>query len=92
MPRKKKLNKRNLKAFVLAEARKLQKEAMAKKIQDPSTIKADEYEAGDEAGTIEKDIDFIKALNIHEKRVLKKLKMIREHKRKLKRNLIKKLQ
>ncbi len=91
MSKNKRLTKRNLRAFVLSEAEKLQKEALAKKIEDVSKTKADEYEAGDEAGTIEKDIDFIKALNIHEKRVLKKLKMIREHKKRLKKNLLRKL-
>jgi len=91
MSKTQRLTKRNLRAFVLNEADKLQKEALAKKIEDVSKTKADEYEAGDEAGTIEKDIDFIKALNIHEKRVLKKLKIIREHKKRLQKNILKKL-
>ena len=91
MSKNQRLTKRNLRAFVLNEADKLQKEALAKKIEDVSKTKADEYEAGDEAGTIEKDIDFIKALNIHEKRVLKKLKIIREHKKRLQKNILKKL-
>ena len=90
MNRSKKVNSKNLRAFILREARKLQKEA-AKKGEVRTDAEAKEYKAGEEADTIANDIDFIKALNIHERKTLKKLKKIREHKKRLRFNLLKKL-
>ena len=78
----------NLKKFILSEMRKLQKEAkLSGKLQPTEKVKADE--TTDYADSIEKNIDFVKALNIQEKKLRRKLKRISERKRQLKRKIIK---
>jgi hypothetical protein len=91
MKRSRKLTRHSLRSLVLKEAKKLQNEALAQKIEDTSKVKADEYEAGEEAETLAQGIDFLKKLNIHEKRVLRKLRQIREHKKLLRKKLINEL-
>ena len=54
----------NLRNFVLREARRLQRESsgLSGKVQPTEKVKADEVDADGYADTLEKDIDFIKAL------------------------------
>jgi len=98
MQRKRKTRKFNLKAFVLREAKKLQKEALSGKLKDISKVKAKEVAAGDEASTLEKDVNFIKALKIKEnklrlqnKEIIRQVKKLQERRRILKRRVIKKI-
>tara|TARA_B100000700_G_C14908148_1_gene790840 strand:+ start:223 stop:546 length:324 start_codon:yes stop_codon:yes gene_type:complete len=95
--RRTKLSSKSFRNFVLREARKLQKEAaLSGKIEDVSKIKAKEYKPGEEADTLEKDIDFIKALKIKEnkirrqhKRMKRQMKQIQERKRRLRAKILK---
>ena len=78
----------NLKRFIISEMKKLQKEAkLSGKLQPTEKVKA--KETTDYADSIEKNIDFVKALNIQEKKLRRKLKRISERKRQLKRKIIK---
>ena len=86
--RSKRITKNALKKFVLAEAKKLQKEALNGKVEDVSKVKAEEYEAGEEAGTIESDIDFMKALKIKEVRLMERVKAIRNTRKKLRQKIL----
>jgi hypothetical protein len=72
-----------LKNIILEEARKLRLEALETGITNPEKIKAEEVDADGFADTLEKDIDFIKALKIKEARLLSRLKALREAKGKL---------
>jgi len=96
--RRTKSRKFNLKAFVLREARKLQKEALSGKLDDVSKVKAKIVDAGEEASTLEKDVDFIKALKIKEnklrrqnKKIVRQVKKLQEKRRILRRRVIKKI-
>ena len=81
-----------LKQFVLKEARKLQKENLGQSDpMEPLDVSADEYEAGEEADQLEKDIDHLKVLKIEEGRLLKKLKRLREVRRVVKSRIVKKI-
>ena len=95
-PRARKLTSSALRKLVLSEARKLQRESMSGNIQDVSKVKADEYEPGEEADTIEKDIDFIKVLKIQEttlskqhKKLVKRMRKLQERKALLRKRIIK---
>ena len=93
---KRKISAAQLRKFVLAEARKLQRENVSGKIEDVSKVKADEYEAGEEADTLEKDIDYIKVLKIKESRLnrqhrkmVREMRKLQEVKRKLRKKIVK---
>lgn len=82
--------------FVIREARKLQKEALAGKIEDVSKVKAKEVNADGYADTLEQDIDYIKALKIKENkirrqhaRMKRQMKMIQERKKRLRARVLK---
>lgn len=87
----------DLRSFVLREARKLQKESSLSGKPVPSEkTKADEVDADAYADSLEKDIDFIKALKIKEakiqnehKALAKKMRKLQEVKRKLRKKIIK---
>ena len=85
------LTPKSLKKMILKEIAELQKEALSGKVEDISKVKASEYKAGDEAKQLEKDIDHIKALKIHEARLIRKVKQIREARKKLKSRINKQL-
>ena len=90
--RAKTLSTKALRNFVLKEARKLQREAALSGKLDPiEKVKAVEYEAGEEAQQLEKDIDHIKALKIHERKLKLRMRKIQEAKQKLRRRIAKKL-
>ena len=78
----------NLKKFILSEMRKLQKEAkLSGKLAPTAKVKA--KETTDYANSIEKDIDFVKALNIQERKLRQRLRRLSERKRRLKKKIIK---
>ena len=77
------MKKFDLRSFILEEVANLQTEALSGKLQDISKVKADEYKPGEEAKQLEKDIDHLKALKIHETRLRNKIKQIEAAKDKL---------
>jgi hypothetical protein len=96
----KKTKKFNLRAFILAEAKKLQAESAGLDgIPTPvEKIKPTEYEPGEEADQLESDIDFIKVLKIKEeklnkvhKNLVKEMRKVQLTKRKLKKRILKKI-
>jgi hypothetical protein len=93
-----KMSSNELKKLILSEVKKLQLEALSGKIEDTSKVKAEEVDASEYADSIEQDIDFMKALKIHEtnlnkrhKRMRRKMLKLQEAKRKLRRRITKKL-
>ena len=96
----KKSKKINLRAFIIKEAKKLQEEAG--KLDGVPTpvekVKAEETEAGEEAQSLEKEIDFIKALKIKEaklnlkhRNLVREMKKVQSAKRTLKKRILKKI-
>ena len=70
-----------LKQIVMEEAQKLKNESVeGGELTPAEKVDAEEVDASEYAGSLEKDIDHIKALKIHEKRLIKKIKQIREAK------------
>ena len=81
--RVRKLTAESLKQMIQEEAKKLQVETsdpVAAGVQDSAKVKAEEVDADDLAGSLEKDIDYIKALKIHEAKLVEKLEKIKEAK------------
>ncbi len=93
-----KMSAAELKRLILSEVKKLQMEALTGKVEDTSKVKAEEVDASEYADSIEQDIDFMKALKIHESKLNRRHKLMRkkmlklqEAKRKLRRRITKKL-
>lgn len=84
----KKLTSNVLKKMIMEEARKLQRETLEMGVDHPSKVKPEEIDADEYADTLEHPIEYIKALKIHERRLLRKLKQIREAKKKIGNKLI----
>ena len=76
-----------LKQIIVQEARKLQMEAAQEDADHPSDVDADETDASEYAGSVENKIDYMKALNIHEKRLRAKLAKVQEAKAKIARKV-----
>ena len=96
----KKSKKFNLKAFILAEAKKLQSEAsgLDGSLEPVEKVSAEEVDADEQADALENDIDFIKALKIKEtklnkvhKNLVKEMKKVQSAKRKAKKRILKKI-
>ena len=92
MSRVKKLTPAKLRQLVLSERKRLfESDPILAGVEDPEKVSAEEVDADEQAGTLEKDIDYLKALKIHEKRIIKKLRKIKEAKSRLKKRLLKRL-
>ena len=92
--RVRKLTAKSLKRMIQQEARKIRIESsdpIAAGVEDPEKVSAEEVEAGDLAGSLEKDIDYIRALKIHETELRTKLKKIEEAKNKLSKRIAEKI-
>lgn len=92
--RVRKLTAESLKQMIQEEAKKLQVETsdpVAAGVQDSAKVKAEEVDADDLAGSLEKDIDYIKALKIHEARLVEKLEKIKEAKELLSKRIAEKI-
>jgi len=66
--------------MIKQEARKIQKESsdpIVAGIEDIEKVSAEETDADEQAGALEKDIDYLKALKIHETRLVRRLKKLR---------------
>jgi len=68
-----KLTTQMLKQMIMEEAARFGKE---KSVEDAAN-EADEFEIGDEANTLAKKIDHVKALKIEEGRLVKRIKEVR---------------
>ena len=81
--RVRKLTAESLKTMNQEEARKIQLETsdpIAAGVEKPEKVKAEETDADEQAQALEKDIDFVKALKIHESRLEKQLRKIKKAK------------
>jgi hypothetical protein len=78
-----KLTAESLKKMIQEEARNLKTETsdpIASGAKQTEKVSAEEVEAEDLAGSLEKDLDYMKALKIHEQRLTEKLSKIQEAK------------
>lgn len=92
--RARKLTPAILRKIVLQEKRRIMRETsdpVAAGIEDPEKVDAEEVDAADQAGTLEKDIDHMKALKVHERNLRLKLKKIQEAKKRVRNRVIRKL-
>jgi len=69
-----------LKNLIVKEARRIQKETLETGVKDPKKVKAQEVDADEYADTLEKELDHMKALKIHEQKLLNALQQVREAK------------
>ena len=90
MSKYRKLTPSLLRKIVLQERNKL-KESLEQGEVEIEKVEAEEVDADDYADTLEKDIDYIKALKISERRIIKKLKECRRAQRVIRRRLKKRL-
>ncbi len=92
MTRVRKLTPARLRAMVLQEKRRLfESDPILKGVEEPEKVDAEEVEASEYAGSLEKEIDHLKALKVHERKIVKKLRQIQEAKKRIKRRLLKSL-
>ena len=95
MSRTMKLTPELLRKIVLQERARMLKEAsqdpVAGGADHPSDVEAEETDAADLAGTLEQNIDYMKALKIHEARLAAKLRRIQEAKSKIRNRIVRKL-
>tara|TARA_B100000123_G_scaffold248525_1_gene206166 strand:- start:161 stop:451 length:291 start_codon:yes stop_codon:yes gene_type:complete len=92
--RARKLTPAILRKIVLQEKRRMMKETsdpVAAGIEDPEKVDAEETDADEYAGSLEKDIDHMKALKVHERKLRLKLKKIQEAKKKIRNRVVRKL-
>jgi|APSaa5957512493_1039668.scaffolds.fasta_scaffold214889_2 hypothetical protein len=87
---RKRLGSKRLKNFIVSEIKKLQEAELSGELEAVEDVEAveDAWEGGE---NLEKDIDFMKALNIQEARLVKKLRRVHEAKTKLRKIVLKKL-
>ncbi len=76
-----------LKKIIVQEARKLRMETLEQGKDEAEQVAADEVEADEFADTLEKEIDFIKALKIKEARLVESLKRLRAKKSKMRQRI-----
>jgi hypothetical protein len=79
-----------LRKIVLLEQRKMS-ESLEQGKEDIEKVEAEEVPAKDLADSIEQDIDWMKALKIQERRIIKKLTEVRKAQRRIRVKLKKKL-
>jgi len=79
-----------LRRIVLEERRKLS-ETLETGVTDPEDVDAEEVDASDQAQTLAHDVDYLKALKIAERKLVKRVRKIREAKVRLKKRIVKKL-
>ena len=95
MSRTMKLTPTLLRKIVLEERARMLREAsqdpIAGNAAHPEDIEATETDAADLAGTLEQNIDYMKALKIHEARLAAKLRKIQEAKSKVRNRIVRKL-
>ena len=88
--RVRKLTPSTLKRMIREEARKIQVETsdpIAAGLDDTEKVSAEEVDADEIAGSLEKDIDHLKVLKIHDSKLVAKLKRLREAKKRLRKRI-----
>ena len=88
--RVRKITPRLLKRMIFEEAANL-KETLEQGEESSEEVEAEETEAEDLAGSLEKDIDYIQALDIHESILKRKLQKVRNARTVLKRRVAKRI-
>ena len=92
--RVRKLTPTALKRMIKEEAKKIQLETsdpIAAGLEDIEKVKAEEVDADDLADSLEKDLDHLKVLKIHEKRLVGKLNRLREAKKTIRKRITSKI-
>ena len=92
--RVRKLTPSLLRRMVLEEKKRMMRETsdpVAAGIEDPEKVSAEETDADELAGTLEKDIDHMKVLKIHERKLKRKLRRIAEAKKKIRNKVLHRL-
>ena len=89
----KRFSKNELKNFIMKEIAQLREEKMSGKLADATKVadEVEEVEASEYATSLEKEIDYMKALDIQEAKLVKKLRQINEAKNKLRSSILKKI-
>jgi len=90
--RVRKLTPSTLKKMIQEEAKKIQLETsdpIAAGVEDPEKVSAEEVDADALAGSLEKDLDHLKVLKVHETKLVSKLRRLREAKNKLRKRITK---
>ena len=82
-----------IKRMIVQEAKKLRMEVLETGKSDikKAASETEEVDAGDYADSIEQDIDWMKVLKIHERRLARKLREVRTAKKRISRRLTKKV-
>jgi len=80
-----------LRRMVLEEKTKLRTETLEQGKDDVEKVSADEVEPGEEAGALEKDIDHLKVLKVHEARLRSKLRKVSTVQKKIRTRVMKKI-
>ena len=92
--RVRKLTPSLLRRMVLEEKKRMMRETsdpVAAGIEDPEKVSAEETDADELAGPLEKDIDHMKVLKIHERKLKRKLRRIAEAKKKIRNKVLHRL-
>ena len=92
--RVRKLTTASLKQMIKQEAKNLKLETsdpIVAGIDDIEKVDAEEVDADALAGSLEQDIDYIKALKIHERKLMSRLKRIKEAKTFLSKRITKRI-
>ena len=89
----KKLTPSVLRKLVLQERRRILEtsDPIADGVEDPSYVHAEEVDADDLAGSLEKDLDHLKALKIKEANLRRELREVYETRKRLGRRVLKAL-
>ena len=88
--RVKRLTEKSLRSMIIEEAQALA-ETLEQGKDDSEKVSAEECDADKLAGSLEKDIDYMKALKIHESRLRSRLAKIAEAKSVLQKRIIKRI-
>lgn len=93
MPRVKKLTPQLLRKMIIEERRKLREtsDPVAAGVVDPAKVSAEEVDADEQAQTLEKDIDHLKALKVQESKLRRKLREVSSRRRKVSNRIKRKL-
>ena len=91
--RVRKLSPHMIKRMIVQEARRLRKEVLetGKEDVEKAAKETEETDADEYADSIEQDIDWMKALKIHESRLARKLREVRRSKKKIARRITRKV-
>ena len=92
--RVRKLTAESLKKMIQEEARRLQEKTsdpFAAGVEKIEKVSPEEVDADELAGSLEKDIDYVKALKIHEERLTEKLTRLKEVQVRLRKRISRKI-